>query len=278
MREFCESMAAASRSSPPLREPDDVRVMKRHLRVDPLDPPALLAHSQAHVRLLAGDHRLAITADRAQGCRAEQRDAAARRRIADRDVPFDIAQRVVRRPIRAPLAQSAEDRGKVRVACNRALRTREPSPIDLAIAIDGLDIGEVRVVGEQGIDAGVARACCREGGRHRQLDDRDAARTRRSDAAVARSRIDVDDVPRFDERIEAADQALAFVASDHDHADPRRRPLMASGCLRRACDGAIDHATGLPHGRLRVAISMPNSKFLLPQHDAGPRPAAWGEA
>ena len=118
----------------------------------------------------------------------------------------------------------------------KAGRDVDPRRVDGAVAIDELDVLRRAAVGERG-QPGVAGA---RGGERLiavQLDDLGAQPPRRGDAAVGRSRIDVDHPSDATaQRGEARLQASALVAADDHGADPvrgrrrigGRRPVAAS--------------------------------------------------
>ncbi len=92
---------------------------------------------------------------------------------------------------------------------------RQPVLIDHAVAIDELHHRDLRHGARQGREAGIARPCSRETGRHIQPQGSRAQTFRRSDAAIGGAGIDIDgsdDVGT--ERGQAVDQALPLIAAD----------------------------------------------------------------
>src|SRR5688572_3363402 len=97
-----ERVAASDRAPPPLKKSPHCCVMDGHVLVQPPDPPAGGTQPHAKLGFLACDEIVAKSACRHEGCRPNQRVAAAGARVPERGVPFYVAEHVVDRVLRMP--------------------------------------------------------------------------------------------------------------------------------------------------------------------------------
>ena len=94
-RTFGKGMPRALAAPPPLPEPRDVRVMQRHFHRQPANAPPGCPQTDAHLGLLSGNQRFAETPDGGDRIMANQHVAAHGAGVADRRVPFQVAQPVI---------------------------------------------------------------------------------------------------------------------------------------------------------------------------------------
>src|SRR5262245_50616685 len=98
-------------------------------------------------------------------------------------------------------------------------RGARPFRVELTISVHKLYESDAWRDLRQTLESSVARACRGEGLAHVEFDHLRALAARQLDRAICRAGIDIDRGGGIGERVEAAAQAPAFVASDSDHAE-----------------------------------------------------------
>ena len=205
---------------PPLRHPGHRRVVQRHFRIQPPDPPAKGAHPETHLRLFSGNQILAIALYGIQCGAPHQRVAPAGLRLAHGAVPFGVDHAIPKACLGVAFAAASADHGQLGRGIQRGAGGVEPSGIKGAVAIDELDVLPLGCeVAHAGI-AGVARPGGGEGLAHVEADHLDPGGAGMLDRAVGRAGIDINQgIGAPHQRGDALHQPLAFVAPDHHDAD-----------------------------------------------------------
>jgi hypothetical protein len=102
--------------------------------------PAASAQADAEFRLFAGDERVVVADDFRQRRGAHQGIAAASLRIADRRIPFQIAQTIVNRSLGVTFAAASAHDGQPGLGIQLGDGARQPTVADFAVAVDELHV------------------------------------------------------------------------------------------------------------------------------------------
>src|SRR5688572_2092029 len=94
---FCKRVPSPLCAFPPLRETRHCRIMERHFVLQTPNTPAGSTQTEAQFRFFTGNQVGPKTADLLESVDADQRNASAGLRLADRGIPFDVAKHVVDR-------------------------------------------------------------------------------------------------------------------------------------------------------------------------------------
>ena len=184
-------MPGSHRTLPPLPEAVHVRIVQRHLGVEPADRPALGAQPKAHLRLLTSDDRRVVAPHVCECLGPKERVAAAGLRGADGRVPLHVGQRVVDAGFGKALTPSAADNRESFIGFERRPCRLNPIGPNLAITIDELNEPEAGQDFPEPCKPLVAGAGRGEGHRKIKLDDLHAQRTRKVATVVRRTRIHI---------------------------------------------------------------------------------------
>ena len=217
-------MSGAARAAPPLAEAVDVGIVERHLGIDAPDRPAPASKPEAELGLFPRDERGVVAAHFVKRRDPHQRVAAAGLRLADGRIPFGIDQTIVDRRLGKAFAPAPTDHGRAGGRVEEVAGRFDPAGLNLAIAVDELDIGRRQRIRLGGCQTGVSGAGGGEALRGIESHDLGPARLGLGDAAIGRATVDVDEVIDVaQKRLEAADQARALVPADDDRSDARAR-------------------------------------------------------
>ena len=131
-----EAVAAPDGPVEPLLEPRDGDVVQGHLGVNAHQGVSRLAQSHAEIVVL-GDERLGVEpADLPEGVDADHHVAVRQVDLADRQVPLDVRQAVVDRPLGIPLAAAAGDERDAGMLLEVPSAPVQPAVDHLAIGVD----------------------------------------------------------------------------------------------------------------------------------------------
>jgi len=249
---FGVSVPGPNVPAPPLTKSGHRRVVSGHLGIDPQDLPANDSESDAQVRFFTGDQARVEAADGPDRLDPHQGITAAIGSFTDGRVPLQVGQTVVKGTLGEQLPATATDDGPVGAFLQRLSGLDQPVVDHLAIAVDELDVLEVRLKLQESVEPGVPGPGRRERDRQIKLDDLNASGLGCFDAAVGRTGVDVDNpIGPTDHGVQTSDQPFAFITTDgYDPDISEGRGSSSSRRLGNCGNGVGTHGTDRKSGEI----------------------------